>query len=310
VACVVLAGAGLLLTPETSEAQRFGLSIGGRGGGIAIGNPYGYGGYRGYYGSPYWGGYRYGGWGYPSYYSGYRYGSWGYPSYYGYRSYSYPSYYSYSPGYYYSPGFRYTVPSYTYSYSPGYTYSPIVSGYGLGGATESYQSFYPPSGSNDNTVRVQVHVPDANAEVWFGDHRTNQDGRTREFVSPPLNSGSNYTYEVKARWMENGAPVERTRRIPVQAGQAVTVDFTQPMSGENPTSGAQGERLPTDPRPATDPAPGRPATPPEPNQPLDQKTPARPAGTPAPGTTPPVGEIGPDGRPVRPDGSRPAPDRE
>ena len=49
----------------------------------------------------------------------------------------------------------------------------------------------------------------------------------RKFVSPPLEPGE-YTYELKARWKEDGREVVRTRRIPVSPGARRTVDFTQP----------------------------------------------------------------------------------
>ena len=47
------------------------------------------------------------------------------------------------------------------------------------------------------------------------------------FVTPPLQPGQEYTYTLKARWTENGQPVERTRQIMVRPGQTATVDFSQ-----------------------------------------------------------------------------------
>jgi len=70
-----------------------------------------------------------------------------------------------------------------------------------------------------------VRVP-ANAEIWFQGDKTSQTGTLRHFVSPQLQSGQTYTYEIKARWMDNsGQAVERTKQVKVQAGARVGVDF-------------------------------------------------------------------------------------
>jgi uncharacterized protein (TIGR03000 family) len=42
--------------------------------------------------------------------------------------------------------------------------------------------------------------------------------------------GREYTYEVRAQWMQDGKQVSQTRRIDVSAGARKTVDFTK--SGE------------------------------------------------------------------------------
>jgi uncharacterized protein (TIGR03000 family) len=69
-----------------------------------------------------------------------------------------------------------------------------------------------------------VRVPD-DAEVWFDDVRTAQTGPVRQFVTPRLEPGEEYAYEIRARWLENGRSVTRTRRIVIQAGRNVRVDF-------------------------------------------------------------------------------------
>jgi uncharacterized protein (TIGR03000 family) len=189
--------AALLLTPATSSAQV----------NIRIGNPF-YGYYPGYYSYGY---FPYG-WGYasPYYYGGYGYS----PGYYGsgyYGTYpgganSYPSYYS-SPNYYFTP-------STTYSYgAPADT-----SGY------YASRESSPPAGSN--TVLLNVRLPDADAEVWVQGQRTQQRGTWREYISPSLNPNQNYTYDVRARWTENGQDVERTRSVRVRPNDVATVDFT------------------------------------------------------------------------------------
>lgn len=79
----------------------------------------------------------------------------------------------------------------------------------------------------DNVAEVLVIVP-ANAEVWFDGVQTRQTGSHRTFWSPVLTPGKTYSYKVRARWLDNGAPVEQTRTIDVSANCISRVDFTQP----------------------------------------------------------------------------------
>ena len=75
-------------------------------------------------------------------------------------------------------------------------------------------------------------VPAADAQVWFENNATTQRGMERLFESPPLAPNQNFIYTIKARWMENGQAVNRERRVNVQAGQSVTVNFRE-KTGEN-----------------------------------------------------------------------------
>jgi uncharacterized protein (TIGR03000 family) len=74
---------------------------------------------------------------------------------------------------------------------------------------------------------VHVEVP-ANATVWFNGAQTRQGGRLRTYETPALESGYPYTYDVKARWEQDGKPVERTQRIEVYPGGRITVAFAGP----------------------------------------------------------------------------------
>lgn len=172
---------------------------------------YGGGGYRGG-----WGGY----YGRGGYYPGsYGWGGSGIGVYVGPR-YSYYPRYGYD-GYYGYPGYSYSYPSY-YSYPS--TYSSDVVTYGTPASTE-IRSFYPPDPvAPTNQARVHVRCP-AGAELWFDGTATEQRGNDRMFSTPTLEQGKNYTYEVKARWMDNGKPVERTKVVSVRAGQTTDVDF-------------------------------------------------------------------------------------
>ena len=46
-------------------------------------------------------------------------------------------------------------------------------------------------------------------------------------MSPTLTPGQDYTYEVKARWTEDGKEVVQTRQVDVSAGAWKTIDFTK-----------------------------------------------------------------------------------
>jgi uncharacterized protein (TIGR03000 family) len=163
----------------------------------------------------------------PSYtgYNAPRYGTGFNPSYTGYN------YQPYGTSLYYGPG-EFTSP---YTYGP-YRYN------GEGRATQSVlygtQSAVrpdvvagletPPEDRLPQAVTLEVKVPNPAAEVFIEGGRTRSVGLDRTFVSPKLEPGTRYTYEVKARWTDNGKEVEQTRRVPVHAGERVTVDFTKP----------------------------------------------------------------------------------
>jgi uncharacterized protein (TIGR03000 family) len=198
----------------------------------------------GYYGG--WGGsYGWGGYNSPWYGSSYTY------------AYPYTNSYTYSYPYRYSYGYPYTYNSpyyYGSTYSSPTVYYPTmpsnayVSGTGSPGAYSTTQSFYPPDAQGNMPALINVQVP-PDAQVWFDDVNTSQRGMERVFRSPPLQQGQDYSYEVKARWNENGKDVERTRKVRIHAGERVFVNFRANEEGVGaPTrSGSEGEG--TTPRP-------------------------------------------------------------
>jgi uncharacterized protein (TIGR03000 family) len=156
---------------------------------------------------------------------------------------SYPGFYSGGGGYYSSP--------YAYGY-PSADYAPDY-GYGYGATTplppltvESRSSFYPSDAAGaetppvpapdagDGGAAIVVRVP-ADADVWFDGNPTKQRGEERVFASPPLTPGREYKYDIRARWTEDGRPVERTRRVAVRANEQTAVDFTRPEPVAAPT---------------------------------------------------------------------------
>ena len=77
-----------------------------------------------------------------------------------------------------------------------------------------------------NPAEIAMRVPDG-ARIWFDGEETTQTGTSRKFVSPPLDPGREYTYEVRVQWKEGEDMVERTRRLTVQAGDHIGLEFSR-----------------------------------------------------------------------------------
>jgi uncharacterized protein (TIGR03000 family) len=67
-----------------------------------------------------------------------------------------------------------------------------------------------------------VAVP-ADATLLIQGRPTRQTGPRRNFVSPPLQSGTTYQYVLTVRWTENDRPVEQTVELAVRAGDRQSV---------------------------------------------------------------------------------------
>jgi uncharacterized protein (TIGR03000 family) len=65
---------------------------------------------------------------------------------------------------------------------------------------------------------VTLNLPNADAEVWIGTWKLEQTGTFRTFLSPELQSGRAFIYDLRVRWKENGKAMERTLEVPVKAG--------------------------------------------------------------------------------------------
>jgi len=241
-----LAAVCLLWSAAPATAQRWGGHghggfHGGYGGYRGFG---GYGGFRGGYGGFSHGFYR-GGYGhsfYPRYggYGGYGYSRAFYPRY-GYGGLgvlSYPSLYGYASGYGgYASGYGgYPYAGYS-SYGTTYypdatTYYPstidntlyLDSGVAVAPPANVQQSmYYAPEA--DNKARIRVHMPTADAKLWVDGQPTTTTGEDREFASPALTPGRTYSYQLKARWTENGKEVERTSTVQIRPNETSSVSF-------------------------------------------------------------------------------------
>ncbi len=148
---------------------------------------------------------------------------WGYnlndpnPGYYG--GINYREYYSYGRGYGIA-NFPGPLPNYPYGYVPK-SFRAYPSPW-VGPRYETPVMHAEP----EPCAYLEVQVPD-NAEVWINDTKTQQTGKVRTFVTPSLPADKVFTYEIKAKWSEDGKAVEQSQIVMVQSGKRVPVSFTQ-----------------------------------------------------------------------------------
>jgi uncharacterized protein (TIGR03000 family) len=74
---------------------------------------------------------------------------------------------------------------------------------------------------------IILKVP-AGARVWFNGVPTTATGAVRVFHTPPLAPETQYFYDVRARWIENGREVTQEQQVAFRAGAEVRVYFPIP----------------------------------------------------------------------------------
>lgn len=117
-------------------------------------------------------------------------------------------------------GPSYATPSY-YSAPPTYYAPPTAAP--SAPTTTGYQSFYPPQpDSRNRAVLLNVSVP-ANAQLWIEGEKMALTGTLRRFVSPPIVAGSDYTYDIKATWTQDGKEMTQNRHFTVHAGDVINL---------------------------------------------------------------------------------------
>jgi len=216
-----------------------------------FGHSYNYANYgRGYYNY----GRYYRGWPYRSY----AYGNYGryWPYAYGLRYFGYPYYSSYAgypSTYYYN-----SYPAYYSSYPTYYDSSP-PSYYGNSAEElpgDAYANVPPPSGNVDNrlaadSARVEIRLPDPQASIWVEGQSIASSGAVRQFNSPQLDPSRQFSYDVKAAWIENGKLITDERRVKVQANAQSVIDFTRPSQPAQPDAGKLPPPVPIPPQQET-----------------------------------------------------------
>lgn len=120
-----------------------------------------------------------------------------------------------NPGFYqnYSGWGSYSRYGVTPQYAPAADYT---SGYYFGRTEEMIPL---------DAALITMQVP-ANAEVWFSGEKTQQTGTDRRFVTPALEQGHRYAYQIKVRWTDkDGKTVEREQKVPVRPGARLNLAF-------------------------------------------------------------------------------------
>jgi uncharacterized protein (TIGR03000 family) len=251
---LALAAAVLFLTPRAGEAAGRGGGFHGggfHGGGVHAGSFHGGGFHYGSHGL----GFAHPGYGYhaygPTYGSYYpRYGSgYAYPSNYGYGYYPYYSYgyYPYYGGYSTNYATSYSADpalGYGATYPPAYDETPSEAWLGLVGGSPARKdsgsvrtepapnsTALSPAGPSASPALLTIRVP-VEAEVRIDGQPTTSTGTVREYRSPPLKPGFTYSYDVQARWQENGRTVTQTHRMTVSTGSHASTTFPSPSAGE------------------------------------------------------------------------------
>ncbi len=134
----------------------------------------------------------------------------------------------YNRGFGYSYG--YTPYNYGYTrsfYSASPTYYPAPIYYDATPSVSVVPATYlePMTAVEQSRATITVFVPTTETLLWFGTTRMDQSGTERVFQSPALDSGSVYSYLVRAQWTINGRSVEQTQKVLIRAGQNSTADF-------------------------------------------------------------------------------------
>jgi uncharacterized protein (TIGR03000 family) len=94
-----------------------------------------------------------------------------------------------------------------------------------------------PSGARDDDApaTIRVRLP-ADARLTIDGAPTKATSADRAFITPPLPSGKDFYYMVRAEFVRDGASVTVERRITVRAGQETTVSLSMPSASEETTS--------------------------------------------------------------------------
>jgi uncharacterized protein (TIGR03000 family) len=82
---------------------------------------------------------------------------------------------------------------------------------------------------------LSVNVP-ADAKVFVNGLATTSTGGERQYVSRDLQSGFNYTYEVKAEIVRDGKTVEQVKQVNLRAGQTAELAFDFPAAEQSATA--------------------------------------------------------------------------
>jgi uncharacterized protein (TIGR03000 family) len=93
-----------------------------------------------------------------------------------------------------------------------------------------------PAATPNTTARLNVLLP-TEAKLYVQGVPMTLRGSYREFVSPPLIPGEDYSYNLRAIWNENGKEVARDQVLRVRPGETYSVDMTRaPTAAAEPAT--------------------------------------------------------------------------
>ena len=95
----------------------------------------------------------------------------------------------------------------------------------------------PASGGGTARAAVVVKLP-ADARLSAEGRELNLTGAERKFVSPELPKGQEFVYRFKAEYERDGETVSVTKKVTVQAGAELTVEFTDLTAAKPAAPGA------------------------------------------------------------------------
>jgi uncharacterized protein (TIGR03000 family) len=159
------------------------------------------------------------------------------------RTYPWSSYNAWRNPYWYPP-YNYSYPYAPYeAYPSSYVYpagdTTYSSGYsgltppedGMPSAPQQRVLVPHPTGAlrspPPNAGVIRVYVPSEFATVRFDGAQSSSVGTTRYYVTPDLEAGKKYNYDISATFTRNGQPVTEDRHVTVAPGQTTVVDFNR-----------------------------------------------------------------------------------
>jgi uncharacterized protein (TIGR03000 family) len=116
-----------------------------------------------------------------------------------------------------------SVPPLAVSPPPPVVSSSLAAGGASRTAAAPVASFYYSPGGQA-PARLLVRLP-ADARLLVDGERTRAVGQTRRFISPPLDPGVMYHYDLTAEVVRDGRTLAVRRRVEVRAGEESTVTF-------------------------------------------------------------------------------------
>jgi uncharacterized protein (TIGR03000 family) len=146
-------------------------------------------------------------------------------NYYPYGAFYYPNYGAYYPPYaYYPPA----------DYSAGSSFHSVPDS-GLSGVGSAQAELPHPTGGAavppPDAGLIRLQVPDEFAKVSFNGETTSSVGTTREYVTPPLQAGKTYRYEITVSWGQGDQQATKQRTVEIARGQTRAVDFSPVPNG-------------------------------------------------------------------------------